>query len=146
MDLILKFSYSQKSGAVVVKREAPLKDGISVDTITIESNDEPTEELKLALQALADYVCRLCEFPPDWAEDIVVRGVTIKPEAGKDPGLTITALRRLTHSDTPLVINTPFGPVTGALSMVLDQLCAKAVAYAKGGMRAQRELAFPAAQ
>ena len=144
MDQILKFSYSEKTGDVVVKRHVPLRDAF--DTVTIESTDEPSEALKLALQALGDYVCRLCEFPADWAEDIVVRGVTIKPEAGKDPGLTITALRRLKHSDTPLVINTPFGTADGVLGMVLDQLTEKALKYAKGGERAQKELAFPAAQ
>ena len=142
MDQILKFSYSEKSGDVVVKRHIPLKGAF--DTVTIESTDEPSLELKDALQALAPYVCTLCEFPAEWADDITVRGVTVKPEDGKDSGLTITALRRLKHSDTPLVINTPFGMASGVLSLALDQLCEKALAYAKGGMRAQ--LSFAAAQ
>jgi hypothetical protein len=141
---ILKFSYSDKSGDVVVKRQVELKGAF--DTITIESNDEPAEALKRALQDLAPYVCRLCEFPASWEDEITVRGVTVKPEVGADPGLTITALRRLQHSDTPLVINTPFSKASGVLSMALDQLTEKALAYAKGGMRAQGELGLSIAQ
>lgn len=141
---ILKFSYSDRSGEVVVKRHVPREDAF--DTITLESNDEPATVLKRALQDLAPYVCRLCEFPAAWEDEITVRGVTIKPEPGADPGLTITALRRLKHSDTPLVINTPFSKASGVLSMALDQLTEKALTYAKGGMRAQKELGLSIAQ
>lgn len=130
MKRLLKFSYAPKDHKVLVKWEQDTPDH-RVETLTVESAEEPAPELVLALKAMATHVCALCEFPAEWSTDITVRGVTINH--GESKGLTITALRELQGLMTPLVLNTPhtteFGKKCGE---ALEALEAAALGYAEG--------------
>ena len=130
MRRLLKFSYAPKDHDVTVRYEQDTPDG-RIETITIESAEEPAPELVAALQGMAPHVCALCEFPPEWADEITVRGVTIKP--GEADGLTITATRALVRIQTPLVVNTPFTTEFGTkCAKALEELEARALGYADG--------------
>lgn len=130
MKRLLKFSYAPKDHKVMVRYEQDTPDG-RIETITIESAEEPAPELVRALEALAPHVCALCEFPAEWTADITVRGVTLN--LGESKGLTITATRALAGLMTPLVLNTPhtteFGQKCAAALEVLERC---AIGYADG--------------
>lgn len=138
MKRLLKFSYSPKDSKVLVRWEQDTPDG-RIETVTIESAEEPAPALVRALGAMAPHVCALCEFPKEWAADITVRGVTIN-RSGDSEGLTITALRQLERLMTPLVLNTPYTTEFGEdCAQDLEQLERLALAYGDGE-RAQMQL------
>ena len=132
MKHLLKLSYTPKDHEVKIKYTQTTPDG-RVETVTLESAEEPRGELIDALQALAPFVCELCEFPAEWGCDgLTVRGVTVnRSEASR--GLTITALRALEHLMTPLVLNTPYTTEFGEpCGLALDALERRALAYVDG--------------
>lgn len=139
MKSLLKFSYAPKDHEVKVKYSQTTPDG-RVETVTLESAEEPRSELVDALQALAPFVCALCEFPAEWADDgLTVRGVTLN-RSDETLGLTITALRALSHIMTPLVLNTPYTTEFGEpCAVALGALEKQALAYVDGE-RAQASL------
>jgi hypothetical protein len=133
MKRLLKFSYAPKDHKVLVKWEQDTPDH-RVETLTVESAEEPAPRLVAALEAMAPHVRALCELPPESPASphhITVRGVTITH--GESTGLTITALRALENLMTPLVLNTPhtteFGQKCGD---ALEALEAAALGYADG--------------
>ena len=137
MKHLLKLSYAPKDHQVKIKYTQTTPDG-RVETVTLESAEEPRAELVAALDAMAPYVVALGELPAEWLDALTVRGVTIN--RGEAVGLTITALRKLEHLMTPLVLNTPYTTEFGeACEMALDTLEEQALAYAEGD-RAQAEL------
>lgn len=83
----------------------------AIDEFKFSSKDKALPGFYEKLQALAVYVCDICEFPLDWAKDITVLGVSFS-YAGEDDvmGAVITATRQLMHSNSPLVVNTPHKP------------------------------------
>ena len=139
MKSLLKFSYAPKDHEVKVKYSQTTPDG-RTETVTLESAEEPRQELVAALQALAPFVCALCEFPAEWGCDgMTVRGVTIN-RSDETPGLTITALRALMHIQTPLVLNTPYTTEFGEpCAVALEKLEKLVLAYVDGE-RAQASL------
>lgn len=81
-------------------------DGSDPDEFTLLSADKPAPEFEIALNALSDDVVEICEFEPHYAAQIDVRGVTLTWADGV-MGACITALKRLTTANAPLVLNTP---------------------------------------
>ena len=130
MRRLLKFSYSPKDSEVAVRYEVDTPDG-RIETHSLEAAEEPAPALVAALALIAPHVCALCEFPPEWAAQLTVRGVTIK--RGESKGLTITALRKLKGLMTPLVVNTPFTTEFGLeCDMALEELERLALGYVDG--------------
>lgn len=139
---LLKLAYSEKDHEILIRYRAETDTG-HVETVTLESAEEPAPELVEALAGLAPHVCALAELPREWAAQLTVRGVTVtRSEA---TGLTITALRKLKNLMTPLVINTPYTTEFGAACQTaLDELERQALAFVDGE-RAQLELDLAAA-
>jgi hypothetical protein len=105
MKRLLKFRYSPDEG-VLIKYEKSIKGSGAFETITVESAEKPQKDLQAALQAMAAHLCAIAELPADWAEDLEIRGVTCTWTDGIR-GLVITGLRKLEHSNAPLVLNSP---------------------------------------
>lgn len=80
--------------------------GDYADEIVLESNEQPLQSFRDALQALALEVAEWCELPDEACEDLEIRGVsyTWKHEV---MGATVTALRGLRRCASPLVLNCP---------------------------------------
>jgi hypothetical protein len=105
----------------------------SYDAYTLICEDVPREELKLCLQALAFFVVEICELHPD---------------DEKTKYLTITALKELYTSKSPLILNTPARPnadkesdfcMSKGLMRALENLEEEAWRYINGD-RAQQNL------
>ncbi|MEM3091567.1 MAG: hypothetical protein QXD05_00315, partial [Candidatus Pacearchaeota archaeon] len=65
-----------------------------------------TDELKRLLNELKKYVCEVCELNESELNKIFITGISFSWT--KDVmGVTVTALKELERSNTPLVINTP---------------------------------------
>ena len=128
------------------------------DERTLRSTDAPHPDFTDALQALAPAVCAACFVTEEEREDaqdelapgrpnLVVRSVTLKAVEDAfgelSDAATITALRELDWADAPLVLNTPFAPVSllphPGLDRLLDALRRHAKGYAEG-RRAQAGL------
>lgn len=137
MKHLLKLSYAPKDHEIKVKYVQSTPDG-RIETVTLESAEEPKAELVSALQAMVPHVIALGELPDEWADDLTVRGVTIN--RGEAVGLTITALRQLEDIMTPLVLNTPYTTEIGKNCLrELEELERQALAYVDG-QRAQLQL------
>lgn len=102
----------------------------SYDAYTLICEDVPREELKLCLQALASFVVEICELHPDDEKRIMVSGVTESYKDEKTKYLTITALKELYTSKSPLILN-----------RALENLEEEAWRYINGD-RAQQKLNF----
>lgn len=82
----------------------------SWDELMFRSSDEPRPEFKEALDALAVHVVEMCEMPEFDHEDhkYTIRNVSFSYGGENEVmGVTITALRSLDGSNSPLVLNTP---------------------------------------
>lgn len=61
-----------------------------------------------ALESLVPFVAEICEQPQTWAQSVEVRGVSFSYGGENEVmGATISALKTLEKSNSPLVINTP---------------------------------------
>ncbi len=76
------------------------------DEYTVNIRQPPHPDLVAALEALGPHVLRLCELDGVEEDDIEVRSVSFS-WAQDVMGCTITALRSLRRSASPLVLNTP---------------------------------------
>ena len=83
------------------------------DKFSLECVDEPLESLKKALSSLAADVISICELPQSYIGGIEVRGVTFS-DADGIMGATISALKTLTTTDAPFILNTPHMMSTAA--------------------------------
>ena len=122
----------------------------SYDAYTLICEDVPREELKLCLQALASFVVEICELHPDDEKRIMVSGITESYKDEKTKYLTITALKELYTSKSPLILNTPARPnadkesdfcMSNGLMRALENLEEEAWRYINGD-RAQQKLNF----
>ncbi len=99
-----KISYSARKGRVAINYEVPGDE--DPDTYTMSTRAEPHPDFIAALGDLAPDVISICEQSCD-EEDIEVRGVSFSyPQDVM--GVTITGLRALESSNSPLILNTPF--------------------------------------
>ena len=122
------------------------------DQHTLTCKDAPRDELKERLQVMANHVTEICEFEQAATKKIVVSGVSIS-YTEENRYLVITAMKDLTHSKSPLLINTPVRPELPendceADSCMSDELVndlkileGEAWAYIEGE-RAQQKLEF----
>lgn len=101
---VLKFK--RKDAKIMVTYEVP--NGKSADEVTLTSLDLPSPGLVEALDALKDDVLDMLELPitEDERERVTVTGVTVSPTENAT-GYTITALRALEQSNTPMNLVTP---------------------------------------
>jgi hypothetical protein len=116
---------------------------------SLRSHEDPRPEFLTALQALTSVVLSLCELPLDYGTDLKITGVTITDHETLGRGTVITALKKLTRSQAPLVLNTPHITETGSHENaptlfgreldLLEQLQEEASRYLKGE-RAQQSL------
>ena len=122
--------------------------------VTFKSEQAPHSDFLAALAALVQDVKEIIEAPAGWMKAVRVTGVAIKREKDGRRGVTITALRDLAGSNTPLAINTPYlreAAEEDADGNFLDEdtlgriddLCAAADAFI-AGKREQRELELAA--
>lgn len=142
-----------KDGETILEwRDSDKKQSV---THTLSSHDEPRPEFHQAMQGLADAVVLLCNLPDDYKSEMKISGVTLVSHNVMGLGVTITALKRVPHINSPLVINTPFatelggdGETNGGLwprevDLVM-KLVAEAERYRKGD-RMQQDLFAPKA-
>ena len=130
--------------------------GDAWDEYSMSSLDEPHPDFVEALQGLIPSVIEICELHPEDMEAEFyrhsIRGVTFG-YAGEDEilGASITSMRGLNDSNSPLVLNTPYLPEEDLNDMdgpVLPQKCIRALevlmdeaeAYLNRSKRSQPEL------
>lgn len=122
------------------------------DEFSLVSTEQPTHRFVEALQALVPHVLRICELPDQYGNGITVLGVSFS-HTNDVMGAVMTATKKLCHSTSPMLINTPHKPsepysgdddsncldleTVQALQSVWDQ----ALAYLRGD-RAQMLLPF----
>lgn len=121
------------------------------DEFTMTCTQIPKPSFFEALAALKPHVMEMCEFPAEYDSGIDVIGVSFS-YSNSVMGATITVLKTLNYSASPLVINTPHkasgaysegGDDTNCLNdlaiTVLELVASEAEAYLAGD-RAQAEL------
>lgn len=77
---------------------------------TLTSHDDPRPEFVTALQALTAWVVDVCDLPDDYDHDMRITGVSLSP--GEYGGCVVTALKKVSGANAPVVINTPHVPET----------------------------------
>lgn len=77
---------------------------------TLTSHDDPRPEFVEALQALTAWVVDVCDLPDDYDEGMRITGVSLSP--GEYGGCVVTALKKVSGANAPVVINTPHVPET----------------------------------
>ena len=105
--IIRKIKYD--GSKVRIEYEQKRRDGGDPDEYSLHSADRPAPEFDPVLQALAADVVAICELPEADARKLTIRGVSLTYTDGV-MGACITALKGLTTSNAPLVLNTPFLP------------------------------------
>lgn len=108
-----------------------------VDELSFKSKEKALPAFYEAMQDLSEHVCEICELPKEMASEIKVIGVSFSYEEKSDVmGAVITATRTLKHSNSPMLINTPFKPsdfynedeaATKDPALLLSQECVEAL-------------------
>lgn len=80
------------------------------DIYEVTSKDMPLEELPKRLQVMANHVTEICDLPQGATKNIVVSGIT-ESYTDENRYLVITAIRELSKSKSPMLINTPARPL-----------------------------------
>jgi hypothetical protein len=141
-----KIKYSLKDGVALEWRDAELKQSIEHRLV---SSQEPRPEFIKALQAFTQFVRHLCDLPMSWESGLTIQSVSISESDTQGRGLVVTALRKLSGANSPLVLNTPFLPETASADgqpelpsfavRMLNTLEDEAAKY-RAGERAQLDL------
>lgn len=117
---------------------------------SLSSHDEPRPEFHAAMQKLVEAVLQLCNLPEDYGSEMKISGVSLTKHDTMGLGCTITAIKKVPHINSPLVINTPFATETGGDGesdgglwpreiALLEALISEAERYRKGD-RAQQDM------
>jgi hypothetical protein len=116
---------------------------------SLNSHEDPRPEFKTALQALTAFVCGICELPLDYTDEMTISSVTLTDHDTLGRGCVVTALKKLSRAQSPLVLNTPHVTETPAADGqpalpgyaidLLERLVDEAERYRKGE-RAQQDL------
>jgi hypothetical protein len=137
---------------VVLEWTTPAKGARSGELIEhrLTSEQSPVPEFTDALDALREEVGTLLETPKPWWKDLSIIGVSINVEEDGRKGYVVTALKPLSNTNAPLVINTPHLRAAGeddepglfapeGLVELVAAVCEQAKAYV-GGKRAQFDM------
>jgi len=100
--------------------------------LKLVSADQPTAEFLRALQAFDAAVIEILELPSEYEIGLTIRGVSISYDENGDPKCTITALKALSNSDVPAVLNTPHGCEFSNDAALLEDLTKQACLYIDG--------------
>ena len=150
-----KVSYNPEKGVTLAwEGTGP---GLSEDHMrtTLKSKDAPKQDFIDVLEKLKRCVAEIVEAPFNWLSDSSeVRTVTIKYGDKGQKGVVISLVKRLAHSNRPLVLNTPYmeeyagedelapeGHADQDMLALVDDLAAEADRYVRG-QRAQQLDAF----
>lgn len=83
----------------------------TIEEHVLKSYDKPLPEFIEALQSLAPAIELICELPEGYSNSITIRGVSFSHAGPHETmGASITGLKSLGTSNSPLVINTPHLP------------------------------------
>lgn len=145
MNRIAKVKYDRSK--VRVEFEIERVDG-RFDEQLLSSFDPPLPSFDVALQALAQDVCTICELPADQAQQLRISSVSFS-HTNDILGAVITAVKPVKTAQSPVVLNTPHltekpygdgGPVFSAdTRQRLEQLVEECQRYIRGE-RAQQAL------
>lgn len=122
---------------------------------TLNSHEDPRPEFITALQALTSVVLQVCGLPLNYADDMKILGVSLTEHDTMGLGCVITATKKLSGVNAPLVLNTPHctetsgngqnaGGLPDSAVALLEHLVDEAHLY-RQGERAQADLFKPAA-
>lgn len=128
-----KISYTPPTPKKLPKVLVRWVDGLA--EFEVSAAELPRQSFVDALAELAPDVLDLCMLDVE-VERLTVRSVSLRDDAEGEAGLTITALRELDWTETPLVLNTPFAsmaliPTEGIQERLLD-LFDEARAFVEG--------------
>lgn len=114
----------------------------------IVSTERAKPSLYSVINKISPEVVKMCGLPEDWKEQLVVLGVAFKRDEGV-LGVTISAMKTVKFSNSPLIINTPFATekdaelenvgMPASLLKILRALEKEAEAFVAGD-RAQMEI------
>jgi hypothetical protein len=141
-----KIKYSQKDGVTLEWQDSELRQSIEHRLV---SSQDPRPEFHAALQEFNRFVRQLLDLPMSWETGLTIQSVSISQSDAQGRGLVVTALKRLSGCNAPLVLNTPHlpetassedGPALPAFAIrMLDALEEEAAKY-RAGERAQGDL------
>ena len=114
-----------------VRLHFDLPQGEGYDRHEVLYKDAPLPELQKSLDTLAIHVAEICELPKEYAENMVIIGITLSHSKTNIMGCTITAKKTLANKRVVL-INSPHLPEepyseTGDQSAVLSVKCVKGI-------------------
>lgn len=99
-----------KKGEWTIRWQKKNEAADTYDTYEITSKDMPLEELPKRLQVMANHVTEICDLPESATKNIIVSGIT-ESYTDENRYLVITAVRSLSKSKAPMLINTPVRPL-----------------------------------
>jgi hypothetical protein len=105
--LITKVKHS-KGETVIRWRDVKAEETVEHEMTSCE---EPRPELVDAIKQFIPYVIEICELPKSYAEKTTVTGISFTETTVDDMeviGIVVTAQKKLTKTNGPMVINTPF--------------------------------------
>lgn len=105
---ILKIKINDELVLIEYKKRSNAENG-GYNKFTIESKEIPSPDFKLNLQELAIYVPMMYDLPTEYAEDMVVLGVSFSYRGENEiMGATVTAKKSVSSSNSPALFHTPF--------------------------------------
>ena len=105
MRRIRKVKLTKEDKIMIVFEQAA---GDQWDEYSLTCSEKALPSFYAAIQALAPHVIEMCELPQDYAERIIIRGVSVSYGGEAEVmGATITAQMALMKSNCPLSLNTP---------------------------------------
>lgn len=99
-----------KKGEWTIRWQKKNEAAETYDTYEVTSKDLPLEDLPKRLQVMANHVTEICDLPEGATKNIVVSGIT-ESYTDENRYLIITAVRALSKSKAPMLINTPARPL-----------------------------------
>lgn len=113
----------------------------------LTATDTPRPEFIEALQSLKVHVLDVCELPKEYGESMTIIGVSISENESQGRGIVVTAVKKVSGANAPVILNTPHvpeesehGPTLSRSALdALNRLEEEATAY-RQGQRAQQDM------
>ena len=126
------------------------------DEHVLRSNEKPLQSFVDAMLGLRQAICEEAELPNEMAAQITPLGISLTYYDDSRMGAVISGTRKLTNSNSPLVINTPHKPdepandqdqtplLCSVTTAAIDHVIHEAVRYIQGerAPKDQQELPF----